>query len=298
MSQAVAYRASDLIDLDQVVEPAEAAPTSIPAKPTRKSRAERKTHKEANPKKAKPVDTRPRWRKIMSGLTFWLSLVLLVLLIRWTGFTVSPVKTGSMRPTIQPGDIELTVSPKLITPHVGSIIIAEPDLGDRVLPAIGHRVIKINEDGSYVTQGDYNKEPDFWHSKPSEVSGVTVAVIPMAWAKNPVNVAILFGVFALFMCWPAATKREGADAIEDLKPKKGRTKFGDAASLPELTVSTAHLAGASGKVLPTGAAAAMPELPGSFTILPAAAPLSLVDLRELYGPPADPYGSLYGYGIG
>lgn len=121
------------------------------------------------------------------------------------GLTLMPVKTGSMRPTLQPGDVVIGVKPWLSAPAVGKVVVATPDFavnGDR-LPPIAHRIIDRAESGTgWVTKGDYNPEADGWTVRPGDVQRVMVAHLPVRWVQSPLVIVGAITLLALAWLWP------------------------------------------------------------------------------------------------
>lgn len=89
------------------------------------------------------------------------------------------VLTGSMSPTINPGDIVLLAKPDRITPEVGEIATY---LGRRFsgepVGLFTHRIIGGNADEGFIMKGDGNPSPDVQRPKTEDISGVVFFVIP------------------------------------------------------------------------------------------------------------------------
>ena len=171
-------------------------------------------------------DRRPNlaWR-VFKALRFWVFLAGVVAGVLYTGLGASAVKTGSMRPTIDPGDLVITVNKDIVEPKVGSIIVATPPVAGQDLPAIAHRIIEIKPDGSYKTKGDYNPEPDTWIDRPEDVDKTVIAHIPMGWVRSPLVIAGGLGMLALIFMWPSSKKDE--DSEEADAPDTEATEVGD-----------------------------------------------------------------------
>ncbi len=91
------------------------------------------------------------------------------------GYTYSAVKTESMIPVINIGDIVVTKELGFEEVNVDDIIVFYSAIEKKY---IVHRVIEINEDGGLVTKGDNNRDKD-----PGEVSsenyvGTVIKIIP------------------------------------------------------------------------------------------------------------------------
>lgn len=94
---------------------------------------------------------------------------------------VVDVVSCSMYPAFDRGDMLLVAGDK--TPEVGDIIVY--DVLGYNYPII-HRVIKINEDGTYQTQGDHNNgQRDFEKSiQSSQIKGKALFKMPyLGWVK-------------------------------------------------------------------------------------------------------------------
>lgn len=140
------------------------------------------------------------WRSAGSWLIFlglgWLVLVFI-------GFRVSPVLTGSMVPAFDPGDLVITVNPRIVAPSVGTVVVAEPYFtdGGEQLPPIAHRIIGT-QPGGWQTQGDANPEPDGWTVRDQDISGVVVTSVSTGFARDPRWIAAIVGLAALVWLWP------------------------------------------------------------------------------------------------
>ena len=100
---------------------------------------------------------------------------------------VSPVLTGSMRPTYAPGDVIITRTVKADSLHPGDIAVFAPP-GETA--AFAHRVTSVStKDGHVVvtTKGDANQAADPWHAKlngstvPKVVGTLPAIGRPMTW---------------------------------------------------------------------------------------------------------------------
>lgn len=135
--------------------------------------------------------------------SFWVGMALLVtavVIVLYSGLSVARVLTGSMVPWAVPGDLLITVNPRVYAPGIGNVVVARPyftEGGDR-LPPIAHRIIGGGPEG-WETKGDANPEPDGWVVR--EVDKVVIAkfnkrIVPYASAG-----LAMFVVMALL--WPS-----------------------------------------------------------------------------------------------
>jgi signal peptidase I len=84
-----------------------------------------------------------------------------------------------MAPTINPGDIILTVSPEKKTPVVGDVVAytAKRFNGDPV-GVFSHRIIGGDLVSGFIVKGDANPSPDVQRPKVEDIGGVVFFVIP------------------------------------------------------------------------------------------------------------------------
>jgi signal peptidase len=104
---------------------------------------------------------------------------------------VSPVLTGSMRPTYSPGDVVITRQVNVHSLHTGDIAVFAPP-GESA--AYAHRITSVTtKDGRVIvtTRGDANPAADSWHaalngSTVPKVIGVVPSIgRPMTWVGTP-----------------------------------------------------------------------------------------------------------------
>jgi len=116
------------------------------------------------------------------------------------------VLTGSMRPSIQPGDVEVLRSEPTSSLRVGQIVAYHPP-HDRFI--ITHRIVAIHHrHGTWITtKGDANNAADPWGSV--RILGSTVwtvrGVVPhigylSIWVKTPLPHLLLVASIVLLVC--------------------------------------------------------------------------------------------------
>ena len=89
------------------------------------------------------------------------------------------VLTGSMAPTINPGDIVLLAKPTQLVPHVGSIVAYTARRFDGAPVGIfTHRIIGGDAASGFIVKGDNNPTPDVQHPRIPDISGVQFFTIP------------------------------------------------------------------------------------------------------------------------
>ncbi|MDD2360001.1 MAG: signal peptidase I, partial [Syntrophaceticus schinkii] len=131
---------------------------------------------------------------IVSAAAFSVAAVIAI----WFSLGVFPVKpaviySGSMRPSIEVGDIVIVAQKNTSLLDVGDVISYR--VKDSPIPTV-HRVITIEGDGSskaFITKGDDNKEAD-QPVKPEQVMGKVVLKIPrVGWASIAIRKFIISG---------------------------------------------------------------------------------------------------------
>lgn len=87
------------------------------------------------------------------------------------------VTTGSMMPTIKPGDV-VVVSPDVSRLRRGQVVLVR----DPSMPAgqVAHRVIRMHGNGDVETKGDANPTPDVGVRRAADVLGTARLVVPAA----------------------------------------------------------------------------------------------------------------------
>ncbi len=136
------------------------------------------------------------WLALLGGLLWWTNLPLLV------GWQPRVVLTGSMMPSIQPGDVVL-VAPApdpLALPPGRIVVVADPT---RPSGSYSHRVVR-HVDGRIVTRGDANQSEDNPPVEADRVLGEIRMVVPrvglpVVWLREhvyPPVVAVLLGTWA------------------------------------------------------------------------------------------------------
>ncbi|MBI4939706.1 signal peptidase I [Kineosporia sp. A_224] len=111
------------------------------------------------------------WLFVLACLALW-SLGPLVV-----GWRPAVVVTGSMLPTIRPGDV-VVVDPGATGLHRGEIVLVR----DASQPSgrVAHRVVEVKGNGDLVTKGDANPTADRAPRHPADVVGRVRLVVPAA----------------------------------------------------------------------------------------------------------------------
>ena len=120
------------------------------------------------------------------------------------------VLTGSMSPTIDPGDIVLLAKPQQLIPHVGSIVAYTARRFDGAPVGIfTHRIIGGDASSGFIVKGDHNPTPDIQHPHIADISGVQFFTIPfLGKVLTPKMLLILVPVLVGFWFISDALKSE------------------------------------------------------------------------------------------
>ncbi len=129
-----------------------------------------------------------------------------------TDVPLAVVESGSMKPTLNVGDIIIVrgINPSEL--KVGDIIVYQRANSDIM---IVHRIIQIIQSGDSLlirTKGDNNPAPDPWYITAKEVKGLVIlkipylGYIPLTFQKFPQLYVALFLLIVIFMLLPSRKK--------------------------------------------------------------------------------------------
>jgi signal peptidase I len=118
-------------------------------------------------------------------------------LLSATGYVKARVVlTGSMQPTISPGDIVLTAPVTRVEPKVDDVAAYQARRFDGApVGVFTHRIIGGDSQSGWILQGDANPSPDVQKPTNSDILGVVIFVIP--WLGNLLSRQVLFTVIPL-----------------------------------------------------------------------------------------------------
>lgn len=106
------------------------------------------------------------------------------------------VLTGSMEPTISPGDIVITAPATRVEPKVDDVASYQARRFDGApVGVFTHRIIDGDAQSGWVLKGDNNPSPDVQKPKSNDILGVVIFVIP--WLGNLLSKQVLFTVIPL-----------------------------------------------------------------------------------------------------
>ena len=140
-----------------------------------------------------------------------LLFVIVAVLFRGGGIRAFTVLSGSMEPTVPTGSIVLVdthkepVKNSIITFRLGNVYVT-------------HRMIGEEREG-YITKGDANENADFQAVPVQNVTGVVIAIIPMAgyvFQKGCLPAWMVMGGTAVLICrwiWNLLIKKEKRNCL-------------------------------------------------------------------------------------
>lgn len=145
----------------------------------------------------------------LASLMCWFYLSIITCLVVWVfvvrlvvGWTPMVVTSGSMQPSISPGDIVLSGPPQNGGEQLeeGTVIT----FADPVRPGstLTHRIERVTEDGTYETRGDANRAADSYEVDPTDVQSVGRLLIP---AVGLPKVWVEQGDLVVMAIWAAGT---------------------------------------------------------------------------------------------
>ena len=148
------------------------------------------------------ITGRDRAMKKIGSATTIIGYVLAAVLVTFsvmsaTGYVKARVVlTGSMQPTINPGDIVITAPVTRIEPKIDDVAAYQARRFDGApVGVFTHRIINGDGQSGWVLKGDNNPSPDIQKPTNSDILGVVIFVIP--WLGNLLSRQVLFTVIPL-----------------------------------------------------------------------------------------------------
>jgi signal peptidase I len=137
------------------------------------------------PKKVRRGKTIVKGSALLLALIFFASAMTGILQIR-------VVLTGSMKPAINPGDMVIAASTKLVKPEVGKVVLyGARDLDGKVVTVWSHRIIAGSEKTGFTIKGDANAQPDIGTIAASDIQSVVITRLPF--------IGRIFNIYSLIM---------------------------------------------------------------------------------------------------
>ena len=127
-------------------------------------------------------------RKGEKQVVYWTAIALIALITVWSttgllGFTPTVIASGSMQPTLNVGDIAITVKTPAKTIKIGDIIQYYRASGE---PPTIHRVIDKYRSGGltwFITKGDANNAPDDPINEHQVIGKVILTIPKLGWVS-------------------------------------------------------------------------------------------------------------------
>ena len=173
----------------------------------------------------------PRWRNLLS-LLFTVALVATVIFL-WPaplgGSTRLVIVSGSsMEPTYDFGDVVVTRGGD--RPSVGDAVVFAVPNGTAKGMLVIHRIIGVDDEGYFVTQGDNRDTPDQWQLTDDDIVGQPLLHVPKGghavwFLQQWMVIAVLLGLLVMFLLWP--TKDPQNDEQDEHDPAGTRDSDAD-----------------------------------------------------------------------
>lgn len=139
---------------------------------------------------------------IVFGVTWGAAWAALPALI--PGWASAAIMSGSMSPVIQTGDVVVAAPTDGENLGVGTVVVFDDPSGEGY---ITHRIVEVNEDGTYKTQGDANPGADSTPLEPDQIVGtgrilVPLIGLPFFWISTGEWLRVVFsGLVVLLALW-------------------------------------------------------------------------------------------------
>lgn len=120
--------------------------------------------------------------RLLKGVGFVLLTVMLTFsILSFAGVVKARiVLTESMKPSINPGDIVLSINPERVPPKVGDVVTYTARRFDgSAVASFTHRIISGDAKSGFVMKGDNNPAPDTQKPTLADISGVVFYTIPL-----------------------------------------------------------------------------------------------------------------------
>jgi signal peptidase I len=146
------------------------------------------------------------------GLGLVFGALLAAVLPQLAGYRTFTVRSGSMTPAIETGDVVVTAPISPLSARVGDVVTFEDPEGTGKL--FSHRVQSVRPQGgsvAFVTRGDANTSTERWRVPADGSIGRVVYRIPkvgyaLAWIDaGPVRLALI-AIPALLLLWAALVR--------------------------------------------------------------------------------------------
>ena len=99
---------------------------------------------------------------------------------KFTGIAEAKVvMTGSMQPSINPGDLVFSVSDSYVKPGLNDVVIYQAKrFNGEVVAPFAHRIVGGDAKNGWITKGDANEQADVQKPDFEDITGVVVLTLP------------------------------------------------------------------------------------------------------------------------
>jgi len=146
------------------------------------------------------------------ALGFAFTLLLAAALLLAVGDRSFTVRSGSMTPTIETGDVVAAEEISPLAARVGQIVtFRDPEGGDRLYSHRVQSIVRAGDRVDFVTRGDANAAVERWSVPVDGTIGRVAYRIPhlgfaIAWLSTPPARLALVALPALLLCWSALAR--------------------------------------------------------------------------------------------
>jgi signal peptidase len=170
-------------------------------------------------------DVKKKWNKTATEVIvlstiflFIIGFVPIMTLVTGTSLPVVSPTSGSMRPTIYPGDLVIVGGATNSSLNIGDILIYDKmvtNMSDPIVEqssyTIMHRIVgTIYQNGTlyYHTKGDYNPNADDWYVPQEGIQGKAILVIPyigiviLMLSQLYVKIFLIAIIVIVVIIWP------------------------------------------------------------------------------------------------
>lgn len=171
------------------------------------------------------VEEEPLWHRILS-ISFTVVVVVFTIYL-WPavlggGSRIITVSGHSMEPTYDSNDIVVTRDAG--NTRIGDVVVFEVPEGPAEGMLVIHRVLEVDDEGFFITQGDNRDTPDQWPLTEDDIVGKPLAHIPrggmfLDLLRNIWVIAGLVGLVVLFVLWPDEKETDDTEDSDDIDDK-------------------------------------------------------------------------------
>lgn len=166
---------------------------------------------------------RSHTRRVLGALVTLLIVGLAVYLwpARFGGSTRLVIVSGqSMEPTYDLGDIVIARDGAHY--GVGDIVVFAVPEGEAKGLLVIHRIVGVDDNGNFATQGDNRESPDQWLLTQDDIVGTPLVHIPKGGllvraVQQWYVLAVILGVLAIVLVWPRSSDGEHDEQDVEIK---------------------------------------------------------------------------------